>query len=358
MSYAQNGTAIITLVMPPPGGDGYSALQSGASLPEGAASLYYNPALLAELERTTGSRTFYTQSRQDLLPILSLDIYQTFWAAAVVIPEPEKGTDVGIGFFRNYVSFGESIATDSNFNAIGTFQSDETVYGMGLAKRLGIPVGLGGTLKYFDSDLAHVVARGWAIDFGAEVNPCIAPTPKSRWAAITFTPSMAVTVRNLGRDVYYIDPKEADPIPTTYSLAFGSRLVGFDMIEIEGGMDFDQEWTARSRNWQPQRTLGYSCSFLGIRYSEGWLDDPLGKRWEKHTAGAFEFNFLKFNRCLRRFQLGDFTSPSQNMDPPAAKIWGVPFPANPRVVVGTRKIESSREGVRLGQKAFYFSLAL
>ncbi len=101
------GSAVVTLVMPPPGGEGYSALQAGESLPEGAASLYY-PALLAELQRSTGSQLFYTHSRQQLLPLINLaDLYQDFWSVAGVVADPSGGTDMGVGFFRNKVSFGE-----------------------------------------------------------------------------------------------------------------------------------------------------------------------------------------------------------------------------------------------------------
>ena len=127
---AQGGSAIITLVMPPPGGAGYSSLQSGAAFPDGAASLYYNPATLPEISRATGSQINFTHSDQYLLPVLGIqDLSQTFWAITGVIPDPTFGTDVGIGFFRNSVHFGQSENIDANNQQLGTFfNPNETVY--------------------------------------------------------------------------------------------------------------------------------------------------------------------------------------------------------------------------------------
>ncbi|GEM_PF-6682501 len=63
---AQGGSIIITLVMPPPGGEGSSALQTGSAFADGAAAMYYNPAALAVLGRNTGSQIHYTHSDQQL----------------------------------------------------------------------------------------------------------------------------------------------------------------------------------------------------------------------------------------------------------------------------------------------------
>ena len=51
LASAQGGSAIITLIMPPPGGEGFSMLQDGGPFANGAVAAYYNPALLADLTR-------------------------------------------------------------------------------------------------------------------------------------------------------------------------------------------------------------------------------------------------------------------------------------------------------------------
>lgn len=101
---ARGGSAIITLVSPPPGGEGSSALQTGSAFADGAAAMYYNPAALPELGRGTGSQFHFTHSRQDLLPMLQLpDLKQDFEGLSGVLPDPKRGTDLGIGPPRQFL---------------------------------------------------------------------------------------------------------------------------------------------------------------------------------------------------------------------------------------------------------------
>src|SRR5687768_17203722 len=92
-AHGQGGSAIVTLVMPPPGGEGYSILQSGGMFADGANATYYNPALLADLERQTGAQVHYSLSHQNLLPALGLsDLNNVYWGVAAVAPDPKGGT--------------------------------------------------------------------------------------------------------------------------------------------------------------------------------------------------------------------------------------------------------------------------
>jgi hypothetical protein len=45
-------------------------LQDGGIFADGATSTWFNPALLADLERNTGSQAHSTHSSQDFLPVL------------------------------------------------------------------------------------------------------------------------------------------------------------------------------------------------------------------------------------------------------------------------------------------------
>jgi hypothetical protein len=363
------GSAIITLVMPPPGGDGYAALQAGGALAQGATSIYYNPALMAEMYRSTGSQLFFSQSRQNLLPVLGLkDLNQEFRSVAAVAPDPVSGTDVAVGFFRNHVNFGASTRTDAEGNVIDRFDSWETIYGAGIAVRLGIPISVGATAKFIDSHLAYgfdglQAYYGWAFDAGVLANPKISPAARLGLPDMVFTPSIGLAVRNIGPDIFYKEVYQADPIPTTYSTAYGFKGEFFDLLEFEVGADLDHEWTHRSENWDQVRSLGYSGLFWVVRYSEGWLDDPLGNRFEKHVAKALEFNLLRWTRLRNRFATGDFKSPSRSMERGFpfrdATVGGIPFRANPRFEIGIREIHSRGNGVREGQESkYYLNLSL
>lgn len=366
-AFAQGGSAIITLIMPPPGGEGYTALQSGAALPQGAASLYYNPALLSDLERSTGSQLFYSRSRQTLLPVLKLkDLTHEFQGFAAVAPDPEGGTDMAIGVFRNHVNFGKNTLTDESGEDVREFNSSETVYGLGTAIRLGIPVSVGGTIKYYESHLADGLdgaepGIGWAFDLGLLVNPRFLP-PGEDFAAASFTPSLGLAMKNLGPDVFYKDPLESDPIPRTYTAAIALTGEALDMIQVVAGIDLDQEWTRRSRNWDPVRTSGFSISFLSYRYGIGWLEDRPGRRDETHISHSLEYNPLRMYRVIRRIESGDFSSPSRDLEKgfPFARssLWGAPFRFNPRITVGVREIKSHDNGIREGQKAFFAGFSI
>jgi hypothetical protein len=365
-AFAQGGSAVITLVMPPPGGEGYTALQSGASLPQGAASMYYNPALLSDLERSTGSQIFFTSSRQTLLPVLNLDdLTHEFQGFAAVAPDPEGGTDMAIGVFRNHVNFGENSGTDES-GAVRRFNSSETVYGLGTAIRLGIPVSVGATAKYYESHLADGIGGvepgiGWAFDLGLLVNPRILP-PIADFAAASFTPSLGLAVKNLGPDVFYKEAWQSDPIPRTYTAALGMKLDAFDMLELEWERSLDEERVRSDAKWDPVRVTGVSGMFLIYRMSVGWLEDESGHRSETHVSQTLEFDMLRLHRMLRRISLTDYASAPRAMDAGypfrKTRVWGIPFRANPRLAIGTRKIQSHDGGIRDGQRAFSLAFSL
>ncbi len=364
---AQGGSAIITLVMPPPGGAGYSSLQSGAAFPDGAASLYYNPATLPEISRATGSQIHFTHSDQNLLPVLGIqDLSQTFWAITGVIPDPAFGTDIGIGFFRNSVHFGQSENVDANNQRLGTFfNPNESVYGLGLGIRLGVPISLGGTIKFIDSHLREnsaYDAKSWAFDFGLLIDPKFQPFKPMGMSSIEFVPSLGMSCKNIGPRVFYMESEQSDPIPTTYVGAVGLTLHVADILEFETGRDMDHEITSRTNMSDPGVTnSGFSVSILGYRYSTGWLEDPLGKRRERHISRCLDINALSLYRLGRRFLTGDFLGAREKLEGGypflETKVLGVAFRANPHLTAGWRRIHS-RDGIREGQKSMFINIAL
>lgn len=375
LAQAQGGSAVVTLAMPPPGGEGFSMLQNGGMFANGATSTYYNPALLSDLERQTGSQLHYTQSRQQLLPVLGLtDLFHEFQGVAAVFPDREGGTDLGIGFFRNHVSFGENQQTDQNGQELAVFDSYETVYGAGIGVRLGLPVSLGGAVKFLDSRLAqgmksssgarmNGMAQSWAFDLGALANPRFILPASFGLPYIFAAPSFSAAVKNMGPDVFYDDVRESDPIPTSLVYGLGLRADLSDLVDIEAAWSVDRE-IHRRPSWSdtPVWTAGASLGLLGFRFSVGWLKDDPGKRFEKHTGRAFDLDMLKVYRVGKRFATGDFISPPDVLEAGYPFGWtevmGFPFRANPRFVIGWREIDGRRGSLRDGQKAFFTAVSL
>lgn len=364
----QGNSAVTTLVMPPPGGEGYSILQSGGMFADGATSTYYNPALLASLERQTGSQVHTSLSHQDLLPVLRLpDLYHVFWGVAAVVPNPAGGTDLGVGFFQSHVNFGENEQTDAGGKVV-RFQATEDVYGLGIGARLGLPVSLGLSAKYIDSRLApgpggDGTVRSFAFDVGAVANLTWATPSASGLPSVELTPSFSLAVKNLGPDVFYADATQSDPLPRTFSFGTGLQLRLLDLFEITAGYAEDREVTRRSEwSLDPVAVAGFSAAIAFYRYSAGWLDDPIGLRDEKHVGHAVEFDLRRMLRFLGRWRRNDYRSPSAAFDASfpfaPATVLGLPYRANPRFSFGNRGIESRDQGVRNRQNAFFINLSL
>lgn len=367
--HGQGGSAVIALVMPPPGGEGYSILQSGGMFAEGATAAYYNPALLADLERQTGSQVHYSNSRQDLLPVLGLPgLYHAYWGAAAVAPDAEGGTDMGVGFFRTHVSFGRNQATDEQGNLLSTFDSFEDIYGLSLGLRLGGPVSVGVSAKFIDSHLADgsggaAPARSFAFDAGLLVNPRLTLPASLRLPRLELMPSFSLALANMGPDVFYAEPHQADPIPLTLSAGGGVHIRLLDFFEFAAAHVRDRE-VHRRTGWsdEPVMNSGVSLAAGFYRYSTGWLKDESGLRDEHHTGHALEFNLLRLLRFMDRLRKGDFESPSPAFDArfpfPPVVVLGLPYRANPRISMGTREIESRGGGIRQGQRAYFVGFSI
>lgn len=363
---AQGGSAVITLVMPPPGSEGLSVLGFGG-FADGATSAYYNPALLADLERSTGSQLHFIAGSQALLPVLALpDLRQDFQGLAAVFPDHPGGTDLGVGWYRNSVAFGHNDNPATGLSIL----SDETVTALALGLRLGIPASLGASAKFYESRLSpddpaspglDGTARGLAFDVGLLINPRLSP-PRS-WAVpyLELVPSLNLALRNLGPDAFYQDALDADPIPTTLAVGagLGARLADY----LEVGWAWSQEAETHRRAAPGVVDYrGYSVGSLFYRFSQGWLDDDGGKRRERHTAHALEADMLRAFRFLNRLRRGDFRSPSRAFDEGFAfapvRVLGNDYRANPRVSLGRRRIDSRDRGIRQDQESWFIALSL
>lgn len=373
LAHGQGGSAVITLVMPPPGGEGYSMLQDGGPFADGAVSAYYNPALMADLERNTGSQLHFANSQQDLLPVLGLpDLTHEFTGVAALLPDPVLGADLGVGFYKNHVEFGEHIIEDPDGNTV-RINSEESVWGAAVGLRLGIPVSLGLGAKFIDSHLSdyflptgerkRAQVRSWAFDFGMLINPRLSTAASTVLPWVDINPSFSAVLKNVGPDVFYVDANKADPIPRTFAMSFGMQLRFFDMAEIEAASTLEKEFH-RGSAWErePVYHRGYGFSFLGIRFSQARLEDYLGKRDETHKGWALELDMLRTYRVWKRMKTGDFRSPPAALEKgyPFAwtRVFGVPFRANPRLIFGKREIESHDNGIRNGQEAVFVSFSL
>jgi hypothetical protein len=331
---AQGGASIISLAMPPPGGDGHSALQSGTAMATGVASAWHNPALLANLGKATGSHIHFASVEQEL----NLGESQQFSGVALVYPG--LGNDLGIAVYRNKIDLG------------GSFTNGESVYGLAAGVGFVHIMSLGLAAKYYQSEIGVAEAKGWAFDVGLAASRRYRPA--GELPAFDVMPSVGIALRNLGSEVSYGDPELSDPLPRTWSNGAGLEINFADAVQVTFAGDFEKEVHRRARWSDPwQKSYAYTASLLGFRYGEAWLRDPAGERFEKHVMREFEFNFQRLMKVRERVASGDFKSATAET---AARIPGTNVRANPRFVIGKREITSG--GVRSGENATYFSLSL
>jgi hypothetical protein len=337
LTSAQGGAAIVTLTMPP-AGDGHSALHTGAAIPSGLASAWYNPALLAGLRVSTGSNIHITASHQDLIA----STQQDFSGMAVVYPG--LGSDFGIAIYQNSIDFGESIPPDGS-------RDGESVYGLAAGFGVARALSLGLAAKYYRSELGTASSDGWAFDGGLLASEVMRPL--KGLPSFETKPSIGMAIRNFGSDAWYVDPSMSDPLPRTWSNGLGLEVAFADIVHVTIGHDWDREIHRRS-DWSDSwiRTYGYTASILGFRYGSGRHNDHEGGRNERHVMREYEFNLERVLRVLGRLQERDVISASK---PSAGRIPGTGLRANPRLVVGSREIVS---GARDGQDSWYFSVSL
>jgi hypothetical protein len=360
-AYAQPDP-LIGLVIPPPGGEGYSgALQSGGNFADGAASLYYNPATLAELGRATETRLQTAYSFQSLLPeVDDSDLNQNFWAVSAELPSLD-GFDIGVGFFRNEINEGRSPPTFFNDSETETYVPHETVYALGLGVRLGVPISVGGTVKFDDSHLGPAVdtlglfhnqkSQSWAFDLGILASPVLCAPAKWNLPFGELSPSVGLVFQNLGPRAFFGLGDTSVPLPSQFNLSFGSDLQLFDFADLKIGEERDYS-TWETYYVEPVVTYGYSLGILCYRFSQSLLTDPHGERREIFYANAFELNVLQLRRFLKRVRTQDFRTPSKNL------IENIPARTNLRFTFGVRKIHADDDGIREGQTAYYFNFSL
>jgi hypothetical protein len=346
---------------PPPGGNGYAALQSGGAFPTGASSLYYNPALLAEIEAATGSAFHATYSRQDF----PYNMSQNFAGLSLAFPDKNSGWDVGFGFFRNQTSAEYELYAGPG-ESPETSVFTENVYGLGAAMRLGCPISVGGAVKFYDSDFGSGLtsggesvdgrATGWAFDIGLFFTSTFHPLASEGLASLDVTPSAGVALQNMGPDAFYVSREQSDPIPLLTRASLGAQARFADALEVSAGVDWERAMD-RYSDGEVSDVEGYSVALLGLRYGRAW-HHPSGGYREMHQAWAYEFNLLQFHRLRKRISALDFTTAPESFNAgfstPQGKFLGVPYRLNPGFVVGWRKFDSSWQN----ENTWYFALSL
>jgi len=356
-AHAQGGPGVITLDMPPPGGEGLTALQTGGAFPTGATSLYYNPALLVELQGATGSQAHFSRSSWDLMPGNDFGMKQTFTAGAVFLPLA-GGLDLGVGFFRNRSDLGESILSDSGT----TTEDHETVHGLGLGVRVLGPFSVGVTAKHYESNIGTATAKGWALDAGALYYQPFQPFSAYGVRSLELVSSAGIAWVNNGKSVRYPGGEGSDPLPEALHYSTGASVDLADVVRGAWSWEWTQATHRRADSRDPiQLTYARHLSVLGFGLGWGRLVDPAGGRYETHRSREVAVDLLGYYRVFNRLRKMDWTGSSEVQEMgypfPTLSVLGISYRFNPRFVIGERRV-SNVEGARFGPYTPYFAFSL
>ncbi len=170
---------------------------------------------------------------EPLLPAFDLP---DLWHAAIagIFPTEEWGT---LGFYLNYLSFGENDQYDAQGHKTASFQSYEYVLSLcyGLPLKENFSFGL--NVKYVHSALAPGIGEGsegvgqtFAID---------AAILRKNLFIKNF--NIGFMLMNMGPSVFYITREEADPIPFTARLGLSYTIVETPIHTLLAALDLDRE---------------------------------------------------------------------------------------------------------------------
>jgi hypothetical protein len=267
-------------------GGAYSAIGADAT------AVYWNPANLADLR----SRDLMLMHSETFGALLNYD------AAALALPAPGYGTDLGVGFAlfrlggdiqRTRLANPNLPISDSNrvvTDGESAGASDWAAYA-GLGKRLNARLAVGAALKLIYRDLVDVTAVGFGLDVGARytphpwwsgaltvydltttllaydngtkesVNPSMALglALHPRWERVAVTLSTDGLFQFEGRQL----GAQFHQGKVSLDLRWGAEVLYFDRLAVRGGLDKENP------------TLGVGIRFRRFSVDGAWRSDDL-----------------------------------------------------------------------------------
>ena len=242
------GTAAIPMLGLNPNPQSFGMGMSGVSLPTNdPLGFYFNPAMLGYSSQTNNLAVQFYSNKTSWMPgiILSGTTFNNLGiSAGYNFGEIVKGLNLsaGVGFISSKLDYGYWGYYDQNGKLTNYFNSYDkyNAYGIGVSLDYYVNLSLGYTLKRVDSRLSPLPngeAFLYAADWGMLLN-----VPISKLAAkemqykpfenTTLKPvvnlSLGYSRSNIGKEIYYVDAAQKDPLPLTarlgYTLSLGADL--------------------------------------------------------------------------------------------------------------------------------------
>ena len=272
------------LISPSTEANGMGGIMSSGT-PASSSAMMFNPAQLGMMSREYSFSSDFYRNVTSWLPSFNLsdlwlNSYSVIYGMSLDESVPLKPS-IGFGFSRVDLNLGEFVRVDEQGNELGRFRGYEysNNYTIGGSVDVGVQAAMGFTLKQIVSHLSDAgsgqepgagEADITAVDIGVVLKAPLydllfennSSTPIHPFADL----SWAYAVNNLGGDISYGDPAQADPLPRTMRMGWSAEA-GFNITIRDDAFNFLRVATAREAE-----DLLVSRDAGGWRYN-GLIDD-------------------------------------------------------------------------------------
>ncbi len=277
-----------------------AALASAMTAQEGsAASLFYNPAGIAQIENTS-----------------NIVLGQTQWIADVTYNMGGAAISTGVGVFGvsaimvNYGDFEETIRADNEqgFMDLGNFSPSASALGLGYGRALTNKFSVGGNIKYVSQSLGESTVKldddGKPIKKGNSKNAMaydLGVIYKTGFQSL----NLAMGVRNFSRELTY--GKESFELPLSFRIGVAMNLM--DLIPVNKNMHslllaIDTE---HPRDYDEQLKIGGEYIFMNTLALRAGYIYPTDQQGVSLGFGIQrDFNLFGFGFDYANTQFGAF----------------------------------------------------
>ncbi|UCG50622.1 MAG: PorV/PorQ family protein [Candidatus Latescibacterota bacterium] len=235
----------------PPGARANGMGESYVAIADDATAAWWNPGGLAFL-RGRNLALMHSQ----LVPDLASDVYYEFLGFTNEIS--------GVGTLSIaviYLTYGTSVATNTQGEKKGEFKSWEASGVVSFAIPLSDNIGLGLSGKFIHADLAPANLTLEQLD---GTGSSVAVDAGMLWKIPQHKLSFGAALTNLGPDISFIDQEQSDPLPFTLRLGVGYRPIQDDVNSFLMTFDFEQSlvWLIDSAT----KTRRSEIYHMGVEY--------------------------------------------------------------------------------------------
>ncbi len=290
--------------------------QTGTALPtEDPFGFVWNPAQLGYTSQTNNLSYIFYPSKLEWIPAFILDLelkaiaFNAGYNFKDLIGFP---LSFGFGYSNLEFNYGTFYSYDEFGNIIEEFEPKDyyDAYSFGLGMDYYIQLSIGYTIKDVTSifsdtptgaDSNRISAETTVNDFGILLNVPVlkliddkmqVQLDENLFAKPTFNFSLGYSKSNIGDEIYYIDPAQADPLPRMDRIGYGIST-GFDLVSDDFRINaFNLSFTVEADDILISRDSAgyeYQSTLSDLNFSKNIIQIEGDEKIVSHAGTKLEF---------------------------------------------------------------------